>query len=122
MWEPRRLTTLWAFTACYGDSFNFCSLRTFVGEQSSLRFYALPSSCDVSVLRVICVAVWMWMWCYYLIVTYTCLHAVALVECVSLIIMNVKLTISSEERKTFSRKTLNIRVECCSLSGVTVGI
>jgi hypothetical protein len=20
MWEPRRLTTLWAFTACYGDS------------------------------------------------------------------------------------------------------
>jgi hypothetical protein len=23
MWEPRRLTTLWAFTACYRDSFNF---------------------------------------------------------------------------------------------------
>jgi hypothetical protein len=23
MWEPRRLTTLWAFTACYGDSFIF---------------------------------------------------------------------------------------------------
>jgi hypothetical protein len=22
MWEPRRLTTLWAFTACYRDSFN----------------------------------------------------------------------------------------------------
>jgi hypothetical protein len=21
MWEPRRLTTLWASTACYGDSF-----------------------------------------------------------------------------------------------------
>jgi hypothetical protein len=21
MWEPRRLTTLWAFTACYRDSF-----------------------------------------------------------------------------------------------------
>jgi hypothetical protein len=21
MWEPRILTTLWAFTACYGDSF-----------------------------------------------------------------------------------------------------
>jgi hypothetical protein len=23
MWEPRRLTTLWAFKACYRDSFTF---------------------------------------------------------------------------------------------------
>jgi hypothetical protein len=23
MWEPRRLTTLWAFMACYKDSFTF---------------------------------------------------------------------------------------------------
>jgi hypothetical protein len=23
MWEPRRLTNLWAFTACYGDSFTY---------------------------------------------------------------------------------------------------
>jgi hypothetical protein len=23
MWVPRRLTTLWAFTACYRDSFTF---------------------------------------------------------------------------------------------------
>jgi hypothetical protein len=23
MWEPRRLTTLWSFSACYRDSFNF---------------------------------------------------------------------------------------------------
>jgi hypothetical protein len=23
MWEPQRLTTLWASTACYRDSFNF---------------------------------------------------------------------------------------------------
>jgi hypothetical protein len=23
MWEPRRLTTLWAFMACYRDSFTF---------------------------------------------------------------------------------------------------
>jgi hypothetical protein len=23
MWEPRRLTTLWASTACYKDSFTF---------------------------------------------------------------------------------------------------
>jgi hypothetical protein len=25
MWEPRRLTILWAFTACYRDSFTFIS-------------------------------------------------------------------------------------------------
>jgi hypothetical protein len=23
MWKPRRLTTLWAFTACYRDNFTF---------------------------------------------------------------------------------------------------
>jgi hypothetical protein len=23
MWKPRRLTSLWAFTACYWDSFTF---------------------------------------------------------------------------------------------------
>jgi hypothetical protein len=26
MWEPRRLTTLWASTACYRDSFPFLHL------------------------------------------------------------------------------------------------
>jgi hypothetical protein len=25
MWEPRRLTTLWVFTACYRDSFTLMS-------------------------------------------------------------------------------------------------
>jgi hypothetical protein len=27
MWEPRRLTTLWAFTACYKDSFTLIALH-----------------------------------------------------------------------------------------------
>jgi hypothetical protein len=27
MWEPRRITTLWAFTACYRDSFTFLPLQ-----------------------------------------------------------------------------------------------
>jgi hypothetical protein len=26
IWEPRRLTTLWTFTACYGDSFTFFTI------------------------------------------------------------------------------------------------
>jgi hypothetical protein len=34
MWEPRRLTTLWSSTACYGDSFTFFYLtRYYWGEQ-----------------------------------------------------------------------------------------
>jgi hypothetical protein len=31
MWEPRRLTTLWAFTACYRDSFTFYPLDRRLG-------------------------------------------------------------------------------------------
>jgi hypothetical protein len=27
IWEPLRLTPLWAFTACYGDSFTFFFLQ-----------------------------------------------------------------------------------------------
>jgi hypothetical protein len=27
MWDPQRLTTLWAFTACYRDNFTFYLLR-----------------------------------------------------------------------------------------------
>jgi hypothetical protein len=30
MWEPRRLTTLWALTACYRDSFTFIYLLPIV--------------------------------------------------------------------------------------------
>jgi hypothetical protein len=30
MWEPRRLTTLWTFTACYRDSFTFVFTLFFV--------------------------------------------------------------------------------------------
>jgi hypothetical protein len=33
MWKPRRLTTLWAFTACYRDSF------TFLDELYDYAFY-----------------------------------------------------------------------------------
>jgi hypothetical protein len=29
MWEPRRLTTLWTFTACYKDSFTFIFIYLF---------------------------------------------------------------------------------------------
>jgi hypothetical protein len=29
-WEPRRLTILWAFTACYRDSFIFTFTFTFI--------------------------------------------------------------------------------------------
>jgi hypothetical protein len=32
MWEPRRLTNLWAFTACYRDSFSFFIERLHLKE------------------------------------------------------------------------------------------
>jgi hypothetical protein len=31
MWDPQRLTTLWAFTACYRDSFTFTYLTGWGG-------------------------------------------------------------------------------------------
>jgi hypothetical protein len=34
MWEPRRLTTLWASTACYRDSFTFLPYFENVGAPS----------------------------------------------------------------------------------------
>jgi hypothetical protein len=44
MWEPRRLTNLWAFTACYRDSFTFFYLFT------ALNF---PRYCDSGVLNIL---------------------------------------------------------------------
>jgi hypothetical protein len=42
MWEPRRLTTLWAFTACYRDSFTFFALSSNISL--SLPSRVSPSS------------------------------------------------------------------------------
>jgi hypothetical protein len=44
MWEPRRLTTLWAFTACYRDSFTFSLHKLLYMFRLVLAFYLL--SCD----------------------------------------------------------------------------
>jgi hypothetical protein len=42
MWEPQRLTTLWASTACYRDSFTFLSFC--VGSSVSLKnIFFIPS-------------------------------------------------------------------------------
>jgi hypothetical protein len=30
MWEPRRLTTLWAFMACFRDSFTFFMMTEYI--------------------------------------------------------------------------------------------
>jgi hypothetical protein len=34
VWEPRCLTALWAFTACYRESFAFISRRTILPDSS----------------------------------------------------------------------------------------
>jgi hypothetical protein len=44
MWEPRRLTTLWAFTACYRDSFSFTFYKvckTIMQKHKKKHAYAL---------------------------------------------------------------------------------
>jgi hypothetical protein len=43
MWDPRRHTTLWAFTACYGDSF-ILLLYLHLIEKSNQRFAVLKFS------------------------------------------------------------------------------
>jgi hypothetical protein len=63
MWEPRRLTTLWVFTACYRDSLAFtffCLLHqrhsTHVLENVSIIIGPLPFSPQATILtsRVTC--------------------------------------------------------------------
>jgi hypothetical protein len=42
MWEPRHLTTLWAFTACYRDSFTFVSyvcIKTYSSCKETSLYY-----------------------------------------------------------------------------------
>jgi hypothetical protein len=46
MWKPRRLTTLWAFTACYRDSFLLLGLDVLF--RNTLFSDTLGVSCDVS--------------------------------------------------------------------------
>jgi hypothetical protein len=44
IWEPRRLTILWASTACYRDSFIF-SLAKILAYFSTLKMEAIPEDC-----------------------------------------------------------------------------
>jgi hypothetical protein len=41
MWKPQRLTTLWAFTAFYRDSFTFCCYYYYYYSEHHRRFYEL---------------------------------------------------------------------------------
>jgi hypothetical protein len=41
MWEPRPLTTLWAFTACYSDSITFFFTRRFIVSVSNVSLNKL---------------------------------------------------------------------------------
>jgi hypothetical protein len=42
MWQPRRLTTLWAFMACYRDSFTFY-FKTMMVHECFIQ-YVLPAT------------------------------------------------------------------------------
>jgi hypothetical protein len=45
MWEPRRLTTLWASTACYMDSFTFTYKLMKLGLSSYVKNRCLRNKC-----------------------------------------------------------------------------
>jgi hypothetical protein len=49
MWEPRRITTLWAFTACYRDSFTFITVMTM---KISVIYY-VSAEPTVSIFRAV---------------------------------------------------------------------
>jgi hypothetical protein len=55
MWEPRRHTTIWAFTACYRDSFTFFfTMETCVGVEVYSPMHPLTlDGCEWSALRAI---------------------------------------------------------------------
>jgi hypothetical protein len=58
MWEPRRLTTLWASTARYRDNFTFTFLIPFVdykGEQLNIKIkkYVLKLCVSLIFLRTV---------------------------------------------------------------------
>jgi hypothetical protein len=55
MWEPRRLTNLWAFTACYRDSFTFLTVATSETTLSQLSEYILIILGNGKELRGCCV-------------------------------------------------------------------
>jgi hypothetical protein len=52
MWEPRRLTTLWAFTACYRDSFTYScqpsitSPLSLSGQSILLVYWLVFNTCN----------------------------------------------------------------------------
>jgi hypothetical protein len=41
MWDPQRLTTLWASTACYRDSFTFFTLKIYDLAAKEMNAYAM---------------------------------------------------------------------------------
>jgi hypothetical protein len=47
MWEPRPLTTLWAFTACYRDSFTFFTFTPFLNTTLSYTYGEVDIKLDI---------------------------------------------------------------------------
>jgi hypothetical protein len=47
MWEPRRLTTIWASTACYRDSFTFFTCKPILCYDGVCRIHIQGNLCLV---------------------------------------------------------------------------
>jgi hypothetical protein len=62
MWEPRRITTLWAFMACYRDSFNFTFTRHYILDDSAFHILHLVKDFHISrdkLWQQMCVKQWL---------------------------------------------------------------
>jgi hypothetical protein len=53
MWEPRRLTTLWAFTACYRDRFTVLLVLAVVVVVAAVIVIVVVVAVVVAVLLVV---------------------------------------------------------------------
>jgi hypothetical protein len=51
MGEPRRLTTIWAFTACYRDSFTFIARDKCIDSGEKGQFYMLNEVVHVNTIH-----------------------------------------------------------------------
>jgi hypothetical protein len=56
MWEPRRLTTLWAFTTCYRDSFTF----TYSNISKAVSFFKFFPNKIYLFMSLILKRFWIW--------------------------------------------------------------
>jgi hypothetical protein len=112
MWEPRPLTALWAFTACYSDSFT----PRFGGPCLKKPAEAGDKLCRLVSGFLLDLTLWPWGWRYISAKRRSVcrLHGV-MTHKIVLFIVTATRTANETIRNLFSRKVGNVDVRSCSL-------